>query len=197
MIDKTDFGNIKKELENLDRFREEAIQRSREIIRLSKQIIYALHRNDVKTAGELIKKIRLDKGLLLRHHFDSDTDMPIVALQEYVEATTYYEFITSGRIPRIKELKVPVDAYLGGLADLTGELVRKAVDNLINNRFEHAVKIKGIVDDIYGQFLRLDFRNGDLRKKADSIKWNLNKLTEVVFEAKLKMVVSNSSESSN
>ena len=59
------------------------------------------------------------------------------------------------------------------------------------------VKIKGIVDDIYGQFLRLDFRNGDLRKKADSIKWNLNKLTEVVFEAKLKMVVSNSSESSN
>lgn len=186
MIDKSEFEKIRKELEKLDKNRESAIQKSREIIKLSKQIIYSLHRNDIKTAKDLIKKIKLDKSFLQQKHFESDTDMPNVALQEYVEATCYFEFITASRIPTRKELNVPVDAYLGGLADLTGELVRKALDDLINNRFEHAVKIKELVEEIYGEFLKLDFRNSELRKKADSIKWNLNKLQEVIFEAGLK-----------
>lgn len=186
MIDKSEFDSVRKKLEQSDKYREEAIQKSREIIRLSKQIIYSLHRGDITAAKDLMKKIKMDKSILLQKHFDSDTDMPNVAMQEYVEAASYFDFVIKGVIPDRKELNVTVEAYLGGLADLTGELVRKAIDDLINNKIEDAVKIKDLVDEIYGGFLKLDLRNGELRKKSDSIKWSLNKLQEVIFEAKLK-----------
>jgi len=82
MPTKSDFDKISKELKALDETREEAIAKSRDIIRLSKQIIYSLHRSDTKTASELMKKIKLDTSLLKESHFQSDTNMPFVAVQE-------------------------------------------------------------------------------------------------------------------
>ena len=35
--------------------------------------------------------------------------------------------------------------------------------------------IKEFVSNIYTEFLKFDFRNSELRKKSDSIKWNLKK----------------------
>lgn len=186
MIDKSEFDKISKELKSLDETREEAIAKSRDIIRLSKQIIYSLHRDDVKTAVNLMKQIMIDKNFLGKPHFDSDTEMPNVAIQEYVEAAAYFSYITKGKIPSKSELNVNVEQYLMGLADLTGELMRKGIDFLINNKFDEALKIKNLVDEIYGGFLMFDLRNSELRKKADSIKWNLTKLQEVIFEAGLK-----------
>ena len=186
MPTKSDFDKISKELKALDETREEAIAKSRDIIRLSKQIIYSLHRSDTKTASELMKKIKLDTSLLKESHFQSDTNMPFVAVQEYVEAACYFSYITKGKIPSKEALNVTVEAYLCGLADLTGELMRKAIDFLINNKFNDAEKIKNLVDEIYGGFLQLDLRNGEIRKKSDSIKRNLTKIQDALFEAGLK-----------
>ena len=43
-------------------------------------------------------------------------------------------------------------------------------------------KIKNFVEDVYGEFLKFDLRNGQLRKKSDSIKWNLKKLEEILYD---------------
>ncbi|MBI2651436.1 hypothetical protein HYX01_03125 [Candidatus Woesearchaeota archaeon] len=63
MIDKKDFEMIRKELENFEIKREAIIQTSREIINLSKRVIYALHRNDVKAASLHVKEIEKQKKL--------------------------------------------------------------------------------------------------------------------------------------
>src|SRR3989338_3960973 len=113
MINRNDFSRIRKEMHAADAKREEVIQLSREIITLSKQIIYAAQRNDLKSADS-------------------------------------------------------------------------AIYDVIHKNFNEAEKIKELVHDIYGEFLKLHLRNGELRKKSDSIKWNLKKLEEVMYDISMK-----------
>jgi len=186
MLNKSEFNQIRKEMHNTDLKREEVIQLSREIITVSKQIIYAAQRNDLKTATSAIKNIKNKVNKLKKININTDTNINSVALQEYVEAMAFYEFVKNKKIPTKKSLGVTAEDYLSGLADLTGELVRKAVYDVIHKKFREAEKIKELVHDIYGEFLKLHLRNNELRKKADSIKWNLKKLEEVMYDISMK-----------
>ncbi len=183
MLNKADFESIRKELKDFEAKREETIQSSREIITLSKQIIYSVHRGDIDNASKLLKDIKI-KIKQLDKKKDYDTGISNVAFQEYAEAITFYEIVKNGKLPTKKELDVDVEAYLSGLADLTGELGRKAVHDAIKKDFKSVLKIKDIVEDIYGEFLKFELRNGELRKKSDAIKWNLNKLEDLVLSIK-------------
>ena len=182
MLDKDNFKKIQKELQEFEEKREEVIQLSRQIITLSKRIIYGLQRNDVDK--KLIAEIRQMVKKLPKETYD--TGMQSVAVQEYVEAVCFYEMLITNKVPTDKDLGVYVYEYLLGLCDLTGELVRKAVQCVINKDYQQALNIKDLVEDIYGEFLKLDLRNGELRKKADSIKWNLKKLEDVAYDLKIK-----------
>ena len=186
MLNKKECEKIRKEISAFDMKREHVIQLSREIINLSKRIIYALHRSDVKAASLLVKDIENKKKSLLKVNIKSDTNINQVALQEYAEALCYYHFVKNKKIPTGTSLKINNESYLLGLCDLTGELVRKAVNDVIKGNFGQASKIKDLVDEIYNEFLKFNLRNSELRKKSDQIKWNLKKLEDVVYELKLK-----------
>jgi len=58
MIDKKDFENIRKQMEDFEAKREETIQNSRQTITLSKQIIYSIHRNDFENASKLLVTVQ-------------------------------------------------------------------------------------------------------------------------------------------
>ena len=186
MLNKKEFGKIRHEMHNLDLKREAIIQTSREIITISKQIIYAAQRNDLDEAASAIKKIKDKVKKLRKVNISTDTNINSVAFQEYVEAVAFYEFVKNKKIPTKASLGVNAEDYLSGLCDLTGELVRKAVYDVIHKKFDEASKIKELVHDIYGEFLKLHLRNGELRKKSDSIKWNLKKLEEVMYDISMK-----------
>ena len=167
--------------------REEAIQNSRELINLSKRIIYATHREDMKDAARLVAEIKKAyQKLLALCNIPLDMNMNLVAYQEYVEAICFYEFEKSGNIPTQKSLGVDTESYLLGLCDLTGELVRYAVNSVIAKKFKKAMQIKDVVEEIYGEFLQFNLRNGELRKKSDQIKWNLRKLEDIALDYSLK-----------
>lgn len=184
MLDKRDFVRIRKSMDTYEKKREETIQKSREVIKLSKEIIYSLHRNDMKRATAGMKKIKILVNKLGRKAYG--TGMNSVAQQEYVEAMAFYYFIKHKRIPTSVEVKVGVAEYLLGLCDLTGELGRKAVNEAIKNNHKIVYEIKELVTEIYGEFLKFDLRNGELRKKSDSIKWNLKKLEDLMFSIKVR-----------
>jgi predicted translin family RNA/ssDNA-binding protein len=185
MLDKTEFGKIRKEIADFDIERESLIQKSREVINLSKKVIYALHRNDIKSASSYVNDIEKKKKSLDRK-VCPDININQTALQEYAEALCYYHFVKNKKIPTKASLKIDNESYLMGLCDLTGELVRKAVNEVINKNFKKAVEIKNLVEEIYGEFLEFNLRNSELRRKSDQIKWNLKKLEDVVFELKIK-----------
>jgi len=186
MINKSEFNQIREEMHRIDVKREEVIQTSREIITLSKQIIYAAQRNELGAAHDALKKIKEKVNKLKKVKIITDTNIHAVAFQEYVEAIAFYEFVKNGKIPTKKSLGVSAEDYLSGLADLTGELGRKAIYEVIHKKFDEAEKIKDLVHDIYGEFLKLHLRNNELRKKADAIKWNLKKLEEVMYDISMK-----------
>ena len=180
MINKGQFGAIKKELIQLSKKREEVIQDSREIINLSKQIIHAVHRNDFKPLNFLIKKIKNKVKNIPGHQ--PDTDINRVALQEYVEAMAYYYFIKSKSLISKSALKVDAESYLLGLADLSGELVRRAGAEIIGRIYKEAERIKKFVNLLYGDFIKFDLRGSELRKKSDALRWNLKKLEEIMLD---------------
>jgi len=184
MLPKNEFERIRKEFKKFEEMRENVITQSRHAINLSKQIIFSLQRNDRAKAEGLIKEIKVVVKKLPKEQFDANIQN--VAKQEYVEALAFYEFVANEKVPSAKELGVEDEDYLLGLCDLTGELVRKAVMDGINKDFASAKKIHGLVEEIYGAFLMFDLRNGELRKKADSIKWNLKKLDDLLYDIGMK-----------
>ena len=190
MIDKKEFEEMKSELEAFDEKRDRIIKDSRNVLKLSKQIIYALHRSETKEAEKLILEIKKELANLKKHAEKHSELLYLsaykVAFQEYVEAAAYFHWIKNKKLATRKELGVSSDTYLLGVCDLTGELVRKAINSAIKQEYNSAFEIKEFVSELYGMLLKFDFRNGELRKKFDSIKYDLKKLEDLVLELKLK-----------
>jgi translin len=185
MINKKEFSQMKKDLENFDKKREDLILISREIIKLSKQCIYSVHRNELKAAQNYLAKMQ-KKILLVKQKKNLDTNIGKVAIQEYVEAYAYLYFIQNNKLITKKECGCESEEYLLGLCDLTGELMRKAVNETIKQNYELVFKIHELTAEIYAHFLEFDLRNSELRKKSDAIKWNLTKIEDLVLKIKLR-----------
>ena len=176
------FDKIRKELRKIEDNREKAITNSRNIINLSKQIIYSVHRDNLNKAGEQVREIQ--KKIKSLNPETYETQIVNVAFQEYAEAVCYYEFVKNNKLPTFAELKIDPVNYLMGLCDLTGELGRKAVRDIIKKKYSEVIKIRDFVDEIHGEFLNFDLRNSELRRKSDSIKWNLKKLEDLALSIK-------------
>ncbi|MBT3465387.1 hypothetical protein HN451_10430, partial [archaeon] len=53
-------------------------------------------------------------------------------------------------------------------------------------KYKDVKKIYEAVVMIYDGFLNFSLRNGELRKKYDSIKWNLKKIEEILYDLKIR-----------
>lgn len=179
-IMKKEFERLREEYDKKDEKREELISKSRNVIKLSKKIIYSVHRGELKEAQELVKRIKIDKRKLQK----LDQCEPYIknAIQEYVEALIFFNYVKLRKLPALKELKVKLDEYLLGLCDFTGELMRYATNMFINRYFDEVMRAKETLDNIYDELGLFDFRNGDIRRKYDSIKYSVKKVDELVIE---------------
>ncbi len=168
--------------------RELIITRSRIILKNSKSAIFSIHRSEFTQAKQLLddaKKIitELRKIIKIHPHLQYNLDN---ALEEYAEASCFYEYQVNKKVPSFKELEVDPINYLGALSDLTGELGRKAVIEATAKNIKRVEEIRSTMEEIHGVLLSMDLRNGELRKKSDSIKWNLQKVEELLYDLKQK-----------
>ncbi len=189
MLDESEFEEIKQAFSSFDERREAIIKESRDILKLSKQAIYAVHRDDHQRAEHLLHeaeavKRRLEPSIV--HDPALRTGGFCNAMEEYAEARCLLEFVKHGRVTRLKELGIEPEEYLLGLADLTGELTRRAVLAATRRDAREVRRIHDALERIYGQFVTFDFRNGELRRKYDSIKYNLQKVEQVLYDLTLK-----------
>ena len=189
MLDETEFEDIKRTFEAFDERRETVIKESRHILKLAKQAIYAVHRDDLQRAHHLLEEAETEKKRIEASIGDDRglrTGGFCNAMEEYVEARTLLDFVRHGKVTRLKALGVLPEEYLGGLADLTGELMRRAVLAATRRDAKEVQRINDALQRIYGQFVRFDFRNGELRRKYDSIKYNLQKVERVQYDLSIK-----------
>ncbi len=190
MLNKKDFKKIGQELISYENKREKIVRKSRDILKLSKQIIYSVHRNELQKAGSLVQQIKTNLKVLkkiaktnIRLLFSGSYK---IAEQEAVEALAYYSIIKNRKLPTKTDLGVDAEHYLLGICDLTGELVRNAVNSVTKGDFKTPLKIKDFVHDLYHEMQMFDFRNSELRRKVDSIKYDLKKLEDLALQLKLK-----------
>ena len=190
MINKSDFEAMRKEMSSFDELREKIIIRSRKVLQLSKACIYNLHRQDSQQAKKEIEQAKKEiediRSLVKKDEKASDIGAFHEATEEFAEAYCYYSWLTNKTLPTRKDLGVETEAYLAGLSDLLGELVRKAINDGIKGNFKSAEEIKDFASEIYAELMLFDFKNGNLRKKFDSIKYSIEKLEDTVFNLKLK-----------
>ena len=66
------FAKLRKDVQDYDSEREHLIKQSRDVLKLSKQIIYAVHRDELTEAAKLIKQIEKEKkkkkNIITQHH---------------------------------------------------------------------------------------------------------------------------------
>ena len=182
------FTKLRKEIDNYDKARETLIIQSRSVLKSAKLLIYSIHRKQEieKNKTTLIKeKKALDIIAKKEKRFVYEGSYSD-AMQEYVEAIEYYSFYKTGKILGPEKVKAEPNDYLMGICDLTGELGRKSVMAAIDNDIETVKNIKEFVDNIFKEFLKMNLRNGQVRKKSDSIKWNLKKIEEVLYDLSIR-----------
>ncbi len=178
MLNKEEFKKIMIEMRDFDKRREHVIEKAHEIIHLSKLIMHSIHKDEKNIHG-LIKKINYLVDKMRTRGELQFSSFYKTAMQEYVEAICFYEVIKRHKFPTQIELKVSAPDYLAGISDLTGELMRKANNLWINKKSKEALRVIDLVKDIYDAFVHLDIRENELRKKADSIKYNFRKLEDL------------------
>jgi translin len=179
--------------------RDEAVNRSRELIRHCSEAIRAIHRREWDRAEEKLKLAKtgaseLRAGVLPYpdlYHTGYTQD----ALKEVVEAFCTEAIVRERALPTVEELAVEPATYLNGLAEAATELRRFILDTLRRedaNTVE-AERLLEWMDDIYDQLVTFDFPDaitGGLRRQTDIVRGVLERtrgdLTTTIQQQRLQ-----------
>ncbi|WP_456474219.1 hypothetical protein [Candidatus Pyrohabitans sp.] len=183
-------SDIKKELDTKDARREEVFSFGREIRRLATRALRELHRNQYPLAEELLQEAeRLISRLTVD---DFRFGLLQEAVQEYVEARLTLCILRGEDIPSHHELRVPPEWYLLGLGDVVGELRRRILDLLREDRLEEIERLLDIMDEITHELNSLVYPNAivAIKRKQDVARMimerTLGEVTVAVKESELR-----------
>ncbi|KAF8895533.1 Translin, partial [Infundibulicybe gibba] len=81
---------------------------------------------------------------------------------------------------------LPAEDYLHGLISVVNELSRLAVNAVTMGNFEEPIRISLFVKDLFSGFSMLNLKNDTLRRRFDSLKYDIKKIEEVVYDVSLR-----------
>lgn len=183
------FDTICQDVKAYDEKREIVIQRSREIQKLSKQAIFSIHRSNISEADDRLERARSvyeELSPLIAEQPSLRSGSFSNSLEEYCEAVIFRQYVKDSTMMVPDDVPMAsTEEYLGGLLDFTGELNRWAIIRATQRDIASVQHARDCVDTIMGCFLRLDLRNGQIRKKYDALKYTLKKLENTLYELSL------------
>lgn len=179
--------------------RDEAIARSRELIRHCAEGIRAIHRREWDKADAKLSAAA-DAAAEMRAGVASYTDLyhsgyTQDALKEVVEAFCTRAIVRDMPLPSPESLHVEESTYLNGLAEAATELRRFILDTLRREDPDQAEaeRLLEWMDDIYDQLVTFDFPDaitGGLRRQTDIVRGVLERtrgdLTTTVQQQRLQ-----------
>jgi len=168
---------IRADFEARNESRDEALRRSRELIRLCATAIRASHRNEWDAARELLAQAdAVADGIreaiapypdLLYAGYTQD------ALKELVEAHATLAMASDAPVPEPERLGVSYPAYLNGLCEAASEMRRRCLDELRRGNTAEAERLLEAMDEVYDLLFAFDFPNaitGGLRRRVDQLR---------------------------
>lgn len=183
------FSKLKKQYSGYDAERRVIIKISGDALTRAKQAIFSFHRKEAPKGGELLKEA---ETLLLEaaKKFKSQPELATegsyrAALEEFVEARLFQMFLEEKTLGAVTLPGVDEDVYLGGLFDLTGELVRYAVLSATEKNKKEVLRASAALDDIVREIISMNI-TGSLRPKYDQMKQSLRKMEEIKYDLSLR-----------
>ena len=189
MLDQKLVSSIAEKYAAHRRLRREIIKLAGDAQNRSKKAIFALHRGDADGADALLAEAEA-KFNEVRERVATSPELVHegsyrAALEEYVEAALYRNFLRDGEVKAIDLPDVDYATMLGGLSDLTGELQRRQVKAAIERDTEEAARLKEAIEQIVGALLDMDLE-GYLRNKFDQAKNSLRRAEDVLYDLSLR-----------
>ena len=165
---------IQEEILKKDEIRQEIQNIVRKTTRLSKQAIFLAHKDRIEDAENLLKEA---SGNLSKLDEISKTYPDLYysglvnsAFEEYAEANLFLKIISEGKFVGPREIGVPSESYVLGLADVIGELRRRSLDLIRKGNVRDAEKCLEIMETIYAEIISHDdllILISGLRRKCD------------------------------
>jgi len=123
-------------------------------------------------------------------------------LQQAVSAILMCEWLRSGALAPLGQVKnelgikeewsdrfvLSSEEYLHGTINLVNDLSRLAVNAVIMKDYELPAKIYHFVREVQAGFSLLNLKNDPLRRRFDSIKYDVKRVEEVVYDISLRQL---------
>lgn len=164
-------------LEAVNSARERALAETRQVVRLCANSIRAIHRSEFDTARELLSQAQTILGELVT---ELESQQKIYwsgyvqdSQKEFAEANITLAIIEGTELPDPQSLRVDDAVYLNGLAEAAGELRRHVLDTIRRGELDRAEHILGVMDDIYGLLVTVDYPDAvtsGLRRSTDMVR---------------------------
>ncbi|KAJ8518459.1 hypothetical protein ONZ45_g4444 [Pleurotus djamor] len=131
-------------------------------------------------------------------------DMWTHSLRTAVFSTTLVQYLSDGTLMSLPSVAaslgikeewagrfiLPAEDYLHGLISLVNELSRLAVNAVTMGQFDKPIAISLFVKEIFSGFTQLNLKNDTLRRRYDSLKYDIKKIEEVVYDVSLRKLSS-------
>lgn len=170
---------IRERLTVLNEARDDAISRSRELIRHCSECIRAIHRQAWTQADDKLEVIRIGaqelKDVVAHYPELYHTGYTQDALKEVTEAFLTYAIIREQPLPTMQTLNIEPSTYLLGMAEAATELRRFILDIMrrTDNHSDEAERLLNWMDAIYDQLVTFDFPDAlthGLRRQTDVVR---------------------------
>jgi translin len=191
---------IRSEFEAKNAARDDALARSRTLIRYCANTIRAIHRREWERAKAGLETVRA-AGQELMAGVEEHPDLFYSgytqdALKELAEVFVTYALVRGGPLPTPEELQIPAAAYLNGLAEAASELRRTILDIIRQDHNHEAEQLLEHMDAIYNALMAFDFPDavtGGLRRRVDSLRGVLERtrgdLTNSLRQQRLRAAI--------
>jgi predicted translin family RNA/ssDNA-binding protein len=189
MLNKKYFAKVRQNLLSYAEKRRVVIKEAGDAQHLAKKAIFSLQRDATKEAEQCLdESLALLSGLVKKYSKEVrllDEGSFKAGLEEYTEAKLFKLFLDGKELTEIKELPVSSDAFVSGLCDVPGEMVRYAIKSATERKFDLVRQCYDGAESIINELIDMDL-TGYNRQKFDQAKQALQKLQQIVYEVSLK-----------
>ncbi len=175
-------------MSSLEADKEEAVRRSRQILRLSKKAIHAMHMKEdpsadmeeMRSAMETLLDVCGNPAILMCGPVQD-------CMCEYCEAVILHALTSDSPIPDYGSLGVTPSAWLLGLCDCEGEMRRMVMSGLMDGDMESAERLFSIMEGMHAMVMSLDVPDAmaPIRRKQDAARGIMDRTRSDMLNAKL------------
>lgn len=135
-------------------------------------------------------------------NFTTQRLVSLIALVIYLEAGFLVSRETSAEILGLAKQQsegfhLDLETYLLGILQMTNELSRFAINAVTLGEYSRVLSLQRFVADINSGFRLLNLKNDSLRKRFDSLKYDVKKIEEIVYDLSIRGLLKPAEESSN